>query len=404
MSEEIGESAAELYQEALAWSSRQDHEVAVSFLKRSAELGHPTAKHLLVGLDDEELTKPPSRYMLGSALVSGDPSASPAPWFEVSDEAIIQTTEASPVLSKDKINRRDSKKGKRRSFWRTGPRSKAEVCKQEAGRTNLNGSKPEQSNTAAIDARRADEGNATIGAAMSKPNGSEQDLSCWCKVAETPWMVRGSNYLRDGRKVRATTQLFSLVGVDLLSAADSSKFAGGAAVRPESKLCSLRSRGDNSYAFVVSFLLPVGGCLVASMCFSLDDDTQFDQNTPSGKLSRIFFKGNDNSFRDDRLKIIPTVCEGPWMIREAVGQKPAIVGKRLQTTYFQTPNYLEIFIDLTASAFISTTVNLCCKQAEELIVDVAFLIEGKRDDELPEEILGSCRFDHISLSSAKQIR
>ena len=41
------------------------------------------------------------------------------------------------------------------------------------------------------------------------------------------------------------------------------------------------------------------------------------------RLARRFFLGRDDGFRRARLKLIPRVVEGPWVVRQAAGGKPA---------------------------------------------------------------------------------
>lgn len=36
------------------------------------------------------------------------------------------------------------------------------------------------------------------------------------------------------------------------------------------------------------------------------------------------------------LKLIPHIAQGSWMIKQSVGSTPAILGKALKTTYYQT--------------------------------------------------------------------
>ena len=40
---------------------------------------------------------------------------------------------------------------------------------------------------------------------------------------------------------------------------------------------------------------------------------------------------------------------------------------------------------------------MCKNAAEQLVIDMAFVIEGKKEDELPEHILGAVRLHKISL-------
>lgn len=42
------------------------------------------------------------------------------------------------------------------------------------------------------------------------------------------------------------------------------------------------------------------------------------------------------------LKLIPHIADGSWMIKQSVGTTPVILGKQLRTTYYETPQYIEV--------------------------------------------------------------
>ena len=42
-----------------------------------------------------------------------------------------------------------------------------------------------------------------------------------------------------------------------------------------------------------------------------------------------------------RFKLIPTVVEGPYIVRKAVGNKPALLGRKLNQRYFRGSGYVE---------------------------------------------------------------
>lgn len=50
---------------------------------------------------------------------------------------------------------------------------------------------------------------------------------------------------------------------------------------------------------------------------------------------RRFVYGSDEE-RNKMLKLIPHIAQGSWMIKQSVGSTPAILGKALKTTYYQT--------------------------------------------------------------------
>ena len=67
------------------------------------------------------------------------------------------------------------------------------------------------------------------------------------------------------------------------------------------------------------------------------------------KLVKQFWRV-DKNFCDSRFKMIPQIIEGNWAIKMAVGNKPALTGKKLVQTYTRGKGYLEIDIDISASS------------------------------------------------------
>jgi len=73
--------------------------------------------------------------------------------------------------------------------------------------------------------------------------------------------------------------------------------------------------------------------------------------------------------RNKKFKVIPSIKKGSWVVKKAVGQKPAIIGKALTTTYFEAKNeyvsptqdasriapLLRLRFHLTESAFINAS-------------------------------------------------
>lgn len=70
----------------------------------------------------------------------------------------------------------------------------------------------------------------------------------------------------------------------------------------------------------------------------------------------------------------------------------------LDLKHFDGPNYTEVDIDIGSSRIARGVVGVVIPSAKKLVVDEAFLIEGQRDDELPERLLGMCRCVHYDLS------
>ena len=66
-------------------------------------------------------------------------------------------------------------------------------------------------------------------------------------------------------------------------------------------------------------------------------------------------------------------------------------------------DYLEIDIDIGSSQIAAGVVRLCGGYAKALVVDISFVIEGKRDDELPEQILGTIQIRNLDVTKGRPL-
>ncbi|OWZ08165.1 hypothetical protein PHMEG_00019337 [Phytophthora megakarya] len=70
------------------------------------------------------------------------------------------------------------------------------------------------------------------------------------------------------------------------------------------------------------------------------------KNTAAGGLHKLSDFGSgansNDEFHNARFKLIPTIVDGPWVIRRCVDTTPCIVLKAIKSTYYLSPNYLEV--------------------------------------------------------------
>lgn len=122
-----------------------------------------------------------------------------------------------------------------------------------------------------------------------------------------------------------------------------------------------------------------------------------------GSLMDQFLKGDD-VYRNSRLKLIANIVKGPWIVRKAVGEQAiCIIGRALTCKYFLGYNFMEVDIDIGSSMVASAIVHLAFGYITKLTVDLAFLIEGQTESELPERILGAVRFSELNPASAMPV-
>ncbi|EPS61106.1 hypothetical protein M569_13695, partial [Genlisea aurea] len=122
-----------------------------------------------------------------------------------------------------------------------------------------------------------------------------------------------------------------------------------------------------------------------------------------GSLLQRFVDGDDE-FRNSRLKLIPSVPKGSWIVRQSVGSTPCLLGKAVDCNYIRGPNYLEIDVDIGSSTVANGVLGLVIGVITSLVVDMAFLIQAlfraNTTEELPERLLGAVRVSHVELKSA----
>eukprot|EP00891_Asterochloris_glomerata_P007511 jgi/Astpho2/7511/Aster-02077 len=107
--------------------------------------------------------------------------------------------------------------------------------------------------------------------------------------------------------------------------------------------------------------------------------------------------------RHNTFKLIPRIDKGSWMIRNAVGSTPVLLGKKLTTKYFRGPRYFEVDIDVGSSSTAAATVGMVQGALKGLCIDMAVVLEGHTQDELPEALVGSVRLNHLDLEKAAKL-
>ncbi|EFN56180.1 hypothetical protein CHLNCDRAFT_17328, partial [Chlorella variabilis] len=104
--------------------------------------------------------------------------------------------------------------------------------------------------------------------------------------------------------------------------------------------------------------------------------------------------------RNKKFKLIPRIVRGSWIVKQSVGTTPVLLGQKLTTRYFRGPNYFEVDVDITSNTVANSVTSLVVGAITSLVVDLAPLVEGQAEDELPERLIGSVRFEHLDLKTA----
>ncbi|KAI7988009.1 Protein ENHANCED DISEASE RESISTANCE 2 [Camellia lanceoleosa] len=164
---------------------------------------------------------------------------------------------------------------------------------------------------------------------------------------------------------------------------------------PECSMClesDVKKTEKGFFSIVVNLQVP--GSTHYSMIFYF----VMKELVPGSLLQR--FVDGDDEFRNSRLKIIPSVPNGSWIVRQSVGSTPCLLAKAVDCNYIRGPQYFEIDVDIGFSTVANGVLGLVIGVITTLVVDMAFLLQANTANELLEQLIGAVRVSHIELSSA----
>ncbi|KAK6144803.1 hypothetical protein DH2020_021623 [Rehmannia glutinosa] len=196
------------------------------------------------------------------------------------------------------------------------------------------------------------------------PKDSSFNMPCsWATADPSSFLIRGDNYLVDNLKVKAKGTLLQMVGADWL--------------RSDKREDDLAGR----YGSIVQVWYICSGSSMYNLAILYAKNAL--EETP---LLERFVNGDD-AFRNSRFKLIPYISKGSWIVKQSVGKKSCLVGQALEVNYFRGKNYLELGIDVGSSTVARGVVSLVLGYLNNLVIEMAFLIQGNTAEELPEFLL-----------------
>jgi len=245
------------------------------------------------------------------------------------------------------------------------------------------------------------------------PLGSK--LNCWSEPDYETFQVRGCNYLSDRVKEASGPFVFPIRAVDLFLTDTCPENAGR-----NSRILGGRLREKPT--FIINFRLPWGIFLAyfeiperfipfirAGHEAGFDKSTLQSLNTMS-PVDRCVarFCQDPESVKNKKLKIVPVVVEGPWVVRSVVGGKPAIIGNKMPVRYHYfagSPDgkeamYLEADLDVVSSSAARGILSVARTYTQVLTIDLGFVVQGNTSDELPEQMLVGARLHGIDPMTA----
>lgn len=217
--------------------------------------------------------------------------------------------------------------------------------------------------------------------------------NCWTPAPATSFVVRGKKYLEDSKKIQAEDTMFELVGCDSFEIPEAMRHVAAweDSVFQRMRRNAQRTGCECPRVLIINWIVPGEPNINHVQYFVekpfdpiTEDDLMFKK-----MLDHFMAPGNDD-FRRKRLKFIPVVVEGPWVVKQAAGA-PAIIGKKLEAVYHVGEGYCEIGIDVGSSVVAGKVLGICKGFATSLVIDMGYTIEGKKEAELPERLLGVTR-------------
>jgi len=208
------------------------------------------------------------------------------------------------------------------------------------------------------------------------------------------WNVRGPNYLKDRVKIPSLPTRMQQVQLEWLYFPKNpvqfvSKLKHGYVQKHQA------NRKDRPFMFVINFMIPSIGNYVSYFVKRQGvHDSVFD------KMLEEFCNAEDDAYRNERFKLIPGVLKGSYVVRNFVGRTPAIIGKKLTTSYHKGSNFFEVSIDVGSSRIGRSIMGAVKGYATTLVLHMAYLIESKTPEELPERVLGGIDIYYPAMSPA----
>nr|XP_034604845.1 protein ENHANCED DISEASE RESISTANCE 2-like [Setaria viridis] len=215
----------------------------------------------------------------------------------------------------------------------------------------------------------------------------EKSRNCWTVPDSKIFKVRSKNFPQDKSKIPAASYLMELAAIDWFK--DTKRMDNVA----RQKGCVAQVAAEKGmHTFVVNIQIPGSTQYSLVMYFVAS-------SLKKGSLLQRFFDGDDE-FRNSRLKLIPSVPKGSWIVRQSVGSTPCLLGKAVDCSYVRGPGYLEVDVDIGSSAVANGVLGLVFGVVTTLVVDMAFLIQANTYEELPEQVIGAARLAHVEPATA----
>ncbi|ETO28875.1 hypothetical protein RFI_08248 [Reticulomyxa filosa] len=213
--------------------------------------------------------------------------------------------------------------------------------------------------------------------------------------------VRGKDYMETSQKINVKSILFPLVAAECLRTPvridhlAQSKYHTWFHdhIDPDDKnifVLIIQLQVQSVNATFVHYHVWEGGLPIKT------DSTQFNQ-----LFSEILDGGDD--FRNARLKLIPRIVNGPFAVQAMVKNSPVLLGTKVKHRYFRGKNYFEIDSEVDESYISAGVLKLCHRFSRSIVVDMCWVIEGQKEEELPERVMCGITIHNLDFSKITDI-
>jgi hypothetical protein len=125
----------------------------------------------------------------------------------------------------------------------------------------------------------------------------------WSDIDASNFRVRGPTYILDKVKTVSAPCLFKLVAIDVFEVPEPTQHICS---HPKNRVSLAHQRGDSTWVFVMNIMVP-GPPFLCFCAYMEGNPEMFKESTPFGRIANKFFNGTDDTFRDNRFKLIPKV-------------------------------------------------------------------------------------------------
>lgn len=241
---------------------------------------------------------------------------------------------------------------------------------------------------------------------------SPLNTNMWAEPDANSFRVRSKHYKTTKKKINAGDPLMRLLAMDVVEC--NAPMYDGFCQHPKERVQLALQRERDAIAkgqkrcdappffFCVNIVL-AGPPYIHMVCYyAVDDISKINgkDGTAHSKLLHDYIHGTEE-FRKSSFKLIPSIVEGNFIVRKAVGCTPCIMGKAIRQLHRQSDRYLEVILDTASSSVAAGVIRLCYGYAKTLVVDMAFLIEGNDETVLPEKVLGCARLKNMEFKNLR---